>query len=211
MTPKAGNPGDGQGGDGYTLLLGDILERVDESEVMFEILLLVESSEASAHVALYNLISILFDATEIGRTGKIVDTFDLSCKETASEWPNTTISHGAPFRDEYNIRVSNYGDAQFGSSSDDLLRLILERPRADLDLNSCNRMDSVRLAQGLRAAFRHANVVDKTFVDQALEGPDRVLDGDVVVHTGALEEIEMLLAAERSVNGGDATPQVFRA
>lgn len=132
-------------------------------------------------------------------------------EETSSERPNTTISNSAPLRDEHDLRVSNYGNAEFSSSSDDLLRLILERPRTDLDLNSRNRMDSIRLAKRLRAAFRHADVVDKTLVNKSLQGPDRVLDGDVVVHTGALEEIEMLLAAERSVNGGDATPQIFGA
>ena len=90
-----------------------------------------------------------------------------------------------------------------------LLSLRLDTPRADLDLNSSDRVHRVAPPQRLSTALRHANVIEQPFLHETCERADGVLDGIVVVYSGALEEVHAFLAAEGSVDGGDAPAEVF--
>ena len=91
-----------------------------------------------------------------------------------------------------------------------LLSLLLIRPKADLDLNSRNRMDSVSLPERSCAAFRHAEMLEMAFVLQFNKSLDRILKGNIGGDSSHLEEIHLLDAAELLVDERDTASEVLR-
>ena len=69
----------------------------------------------------------------------------------------------------------------------------------------------MRLPQSFSAALGHADVVEETLLDKGCQIADDVLDGTVAIDSGALEEVNSLLASESSVDGSERTPQVLRS
>ena len=63
----------------------------------------------------------------------------------------------------------------------------------------------------LRPDFRHANEVEFAFRNKTGQGLDCLLDRHIGVYPGALEEVELLLAAQGGVDGGYATAEVLWA
>ena len=67
----------------------------------------------------------------------------------------------------------------------------------------------MRPPQRRRAALRHADMVKQALLHERREHARRVLDGVVVVHARALEEVDALEPAERGLDRCRAAPEVF--
>ena len=68
----------------------------------------------------------------------------------------------------------------------------------------------MRTAKRSSAALGEADVVELALLDETRKGLDRLLNGHFGVNTCALEEIQLLRAAESSVDVVDAVAEVLR-
>lgn len=67
------------------------------------------------------------------------------------------------------------------------------------------------LFHGLRGHLRDTDVIELALGDECLERLELLLDTDLLVNAGELEEVETLLPVERLDDSIDAAPDVLRA
>lgn len=86
-------------------------------------------------------------------------------------------------------RVGDNGDVEFLGRREHLLRFGFDRPRADLNLDSSDRVYRMAFSQTLRAALRHPDVIEEALFNETFQDVNGGLDGIRVVHTSTFEQI----------------------
>lgn len=63
--------------------------------------------------------------------------------------------------------------------------------------------------ESLRSAFRHADVVELPFLDQASQCLDRLLYWNIIVHARALKKVQLLRSTKSRIDVVDTTTQAL--
>lgn len=110
--------------------------------------------------------------------------------------------------------VSNDGDPELSTGGSRAVSEDIGSPDGELLLNTRYWVHSVCGANGLLADFAKHVATDLALLDECGKGLHGVLDGDVGVHTGQLEKVDLLAWAEQLdavVNTGpDSSLRVVR-